>query len=779
MAFVDLTAGPAQEEYSLAGAEVYARRRWSDPWTWLPFVQPVTVTEGHGGAVGSATFRYIYGPIARAEDGLDDIYNPYYLSGAYVCVWVYDAYGAADLWYGQCEVEQSMPRGGEVAAGEQRFTAYEVSHMFGRIPVIGSYTWLGFINRPIVFNRSRSAGLGLNGNRHGGVLSSRLGGTWNALQLIEYLLYFFINNDEDGNPRPIQWQLAGDLRQLEYIEQEWDLHGRYCDACLAELIPRNRGLGWRPVIFADGSAYIYVFNSFSSGIVAWDGYLAPNSLQTQIDYTGVRAFDSEISINRLAEYATVEVLGGYVYSCFTVSVADGTLVPGWSEGEETAYKAGSSKEDATAEDHDNARSAESLDYVYQRFELPYDWNFFAGDGLGGDQYNVVPGVWPLGEIDPEILAPMYGEDQSFERELPFDVVSDTPVGFTKLRPFVLVNIIAEEEDPEDPEETILVDHWWYVDKMQAGERPAASVTLGSGELVINVRPPMNHVAALGSFEAGAEGTADSNHETKYDWQNYLATVNLRTDTRLRVAGYVPGWLPGEQGRKKVIDVPGAQAWYVVPGTVTRAEDGELVHHEGGLVRDDTIALQRIAVMAAWWYAQAQNVVRCDIGWITLAHPVGYMATGIWTREGYTELGTVITQRTWQFGQGVAPQRTTIETSYAELDFVAMSGDVARAHGVPALLDGTSGGSSGVASDFQAFREQMTQLPLRPTSVGVDGIERVKVLPPLVTTGGVREVWWLTAADGGTGDGQVWETFPGATRWYPRTGLWSDKSGVPV
>jgi hypothetical protein len=61
----------------------------------------------------------------------------------------------------------------------------------------------------------------------------------------------------------------------------------------------------------------------------------------------------------------------------------------------------------------------------------------------------------------------------------------------------------------------------------------------------------------------------------------------------------------------------------------------------------------------------------------------------------------------------------------------------------------------------------------------DAVERVKKLPPLPSTG-VKRVHWMspTEATGATGDGQLWVSSAGQTKYTPEQ--WStNKSGVPV
>jgi hypothetical protein len=66
-----------------------------------------------------------------------------------------------------------------------------------------------------------------------------------------------------------------------------------------------------------------------------------------------------------------------------------------------------------------------------------------------------------------------------------------------------------------------------------------------------------------------------------------------------------------------------------------------------------------------------------------------------------------------------------------------------------------------------------------TVINIDGsfnIEEVNTLPPIPTKGWKR-VYWRTPAQGGTGDGQMWEAYAGYERWAPCNFL-TDKEGRP-
>lgn len=774
MASVELTAESSPTSWYQVGAEVYVKSNWADEWTWVPWVQPLSVEEGVGTQTGRAEFEYHYGPIARAELGVQDTYFPYFLSGTYIAVNVFDQYGEALLWIGVVEADTAMPHGSDVFAGKQTFVAYELSAILDRYTLYGSITENGYIDRPLIFNRMRERGQVNFGNRGATTVGidsvpvfSDTNAVWNAYNVLQYILWWYVNYYPDGTARGLQFEIVGDTGILETIEEEWDLHGLTALQAIDKLIPRQRGVGWRIVTTQD-VVYIWVFSAFTDPVVVGSEVIDANSLQVYTDFTQNRNVALRLMFDKQNEYDFLMVMGGHVYSCFTLSVADGTLSRAWNTPDEEGYKAGSSIAGAVAADHDALRSEDAYDEVYQRFIIPTDWDFFAGDGEGGTQYNAVPGIDYYGNVDASITPNVFALGAAFQRELPFAAPSfnaDTPA---YLRCFGFVNIPTTDDPPED--------RWYRLDRLDPAGHQNCSIDVADDSLAVWIRPAINHMAALNHFDSGDVGTEESDQEPVWDWQDYIVTVNYRTDTRLQVSGYIPNKIPTELGKTKILEIPDTEAWYVVPGTVHYISDYALQHHSGGLLRDDTDRLRRIGQLASAWYAQPRSVVQYEIGTISLAHPVAYMIRGVLTAEGFTEVSTVVTRRTWRFG---GRQSTAVETSYIDIDFAQIESDTTTA--------GSGGTGHGYgrrgAASVDVYRQQerdrsTVQIPLRPGATTMQTIPRVKVLPAIPTTGRGKAVLWIST-DGGTGDDQIWESSPGDTRWYPRSGKWTDKSGVVV
>ena len=71
----------------------------------------------------------------------------------------------------------------------------------------------------------------------------------------------------------------------------------------------------------------------------------------------------------------------------------------------------------------------------------------------------------------------------------------------------------------------------------------------------------------------------------------------------------------------MIDIPDAEAHYVVPETVIEVTDGALVKHAGGFVRDDSERLRIAMTRAISWYAVPRTKVSYRFLSITTFLPV--------------------------------------------------------------------------------------------------------------------------------------------------------------
>lgn len=629
---------------------VYVKRYWYDEWEYVPYMDCLSCTEAAAPSVGHAMFRYNYGYILRKGNALWYQYDPIDLNGWYVCVYAHDYYGDVGLWIGvidSCDVE---PHGTSThSQGTLTFPAYGIEHTLDRRVIIGSYTDIGYIDRTLKFNKRDRRGLVSFGNRsnsvdgNGAYYFSTNNNQWTNLQIINYLL----SNFTDG----LTYQVVGATATLDATIDEHDFHGKTVLQALNELIDHKRGLSWR--IYTDGYnyIYIYVFSILQNALYVGTNYVPANEDQAVVDIRDAIDGRLKISMSDLNRYDSIIVRGNRISTCCTLSIADGTLSPGWTAEQETAYKAGSSAPDATKYDHDKERSTDKYNHVYQMFTVPSDWNFYAADGEGGALYNTVPYCWYDGTVDFDTEGSAWPTGLEFERILPIEAESPEFGGEMDYRdPF----IILKATDAEDNEA------YHFGDKLDAlANHSNIAFRNVDGKLAIILRGRIPHLLALNHFD----GAAESDIEPLYDYSDLIATVFFETDTYLQLIQTIPGNPISETGRTKLIEMRDAHYWWVVPGTVTDITDGALVKSAGGAVRDDSDLLRQTATLAAAWYGQQRATAELTIENINMMLPVGSLLIG--TVEGWhlRDIGTVVTSRTWD----LVNRKTIIQTGFRELD----------------------------------------------------------------------------------------------------------------
>lgn len=652
-------------------ASVFLKRNWTDPWQWIPFLEVDDIEERTAPGVSQARFTFDFGRIKRAPVGFWASYEALFANGAFCLVWGHNRFANEALWVGIIEIDEvdlrhvylegvasgglfgGAPQYVGVPQGRQQLTAYGIEHLLDRWAITGSYTEAGWLDRPMAFNRRERWGERLAGNRseepdaNGIYYFSSAGYLWTNLDIAQYLLWHY------GPIAPVVL-LDGQWGALNYLVQEWDFEGMTPWQAMNELIDRRRGLGWRIVPSTTGPAWAWVFSQLPEPLAvsvpdADDVVLPANEFQSAVDFSFANDTEASIQLSDLERYDLVDVIGGPLSVCCTLSLADGTLEPGWTAQQETDYKAGSTAQEPTAIGHDWARAADKWHAVYQKFRVPNAWDWTAGDGSGTAVMRIANPVVALdGTVLPEATAPAWIYGKTFRRELPFE--SDEE-GERELRqPFVVLQYDG---------------NWAFAEK---AEDIVANVRLSDNEMAVYVEPrPINHIAAENHW-TGAEPTE---HDPLYDYETYMLTVMFATDQHLRVR---LGIHPAEAARIKRIEMPYAEAWYVLHGTVLDLIDGEparwgeeITPEPGYMVRNDVGRLRAAAVLASVWYAVERRTLTYRYQGISTAHFPGSLIRAAANGLATAQINTVVTERQWNFGE----QTTTVRTGFEDLDAEAL------------------------------------------------------------------------------------------------------------
>jgi hypothetical protein len=334
------------------------------------------------------------------------------------------------LFVGEIDAESVNPFGFDYPAGVQAFTCFDLKQVLDRIDVRGS--WVAphpdadkyllpgpsyptdptdfelldipvFIDKTLTFNKTDGRGVALQGNRSADVDSngahyfSSDGELWTHFDIINYILINFAKNATfpvvvDGMAQ----------ESLEGIVEEFDPDGLKVKMVLDQLILRQRSMGWTITPTDDGILHVFVFSSLPYELTIGDITVPANTEQHILDTAQAAGVDPRISFDQLKVYTEVLVEGGPVRTTATFSYADGTLEAGWDAAQEAAYAAGTGNSDDTAAKHDAARKADKFDGVYQRHNVPQDWDGLVGDGTG---HGVIRPVAPVPDTIPPWTLP--------------------------------------------------------------------------------------------------------------------------------------------------------------------------------------------------------------------------------------------------------------------------------------------------------------------------------------------------------------------------------------
>lgn len=638
---------------------VWVRRVWTDAWEYVPYVRAERAKNCLWPDMPEAKLVYDFGFIKRHDLAVGDIWAPYDLSGAYIRIEGHSEYGSEPLFYGVCAEERyKMHTRPGILQGQELPTVYGMEHVLER--QIVSYTEAQSaalaaidIDRPMVFNKQgRFGGAGF-GNRssaeYGDTFTSHVfgdsvtPGVWSNLDILAYLLKNFA---PVPGPTWIVTAAGGEATMLDGIKQEHDLEGLDLFKALNQLIDRHRGLSARTFVDESDNVQIMLFSMLDVNL-SNDVFANPFSARLALDSDP--SLEADLHVDASTLHSSVLVKGGPVRVCGTWSYENAELEQGWPVATEAEYRAVSL---GSAVANDGARSADKYEHVYVRHRVPNDW-----DGLlGENDENAAPEVQASGLIDATVQAPYMLDYKTFDDEIPF-AQPRTSEGTLEYR-----KMFAFATDPDS--ETVVL-----VDRMDAVDKDAATLQPSRRELSVFVRTAgANHRAGLNHFNTGADGATGKDPE--WDYETLKLTAMYATDRHLKVLVAIDDANAlTEYPKQKVIFVPDAEIWYVVPGTVTDVVDGaELVQAAASTPRDDSARVRRIALMAYAWYLNRRHALDFKINTIDVAFGPGTLIEALTTLWQVIPVGTVVSSIAWDFPN----QTTRYTTSHANLQFAEMA-----------------------------------------------------------------------------------------------------------
>lgn len=629
---------------------VYLRTSWADAWVEVEHLHCTQARWAMGPSMPTATLRWRYGVgMRQLEETFGDVDLQSGKLRAFVKIEF--AVGAllADIntWYGVIDAEGHKIFGTKFSAnpavsrGIQQFSAFGLEHLLA-IHRIDSSVWENDIfasreiDRPLQFNSLvnndviGNRGHALNGasflfdGRVYNVNDTETRFTWSTREIIAYLL----THQTPKNSFPLV-TIPFALEDLDNILPRNDAPvvaqiGKSTLDIIASLTTRHRGIGY--YFGVDGQTIkLYPVSFASANLILPNGDVLPeNTRQRRF------VFDESANVSVHYQEASIDAVdqaiarGARQRTCFSISMEDETFVPGWSTALQDEYNAGASDDadypadaEIAARQRRNAlaRSQEHLEDVYSRFTLPHDWDYTAGDGVGGIKRHVFyddanfehnpypPEIRILGTLP--LLSNHDYEGTNIENGM---VTHNTPGPWHELPPLVIaplpeddafyaqldqIGLSKPQEDPQGSD----TDRTWSAHVRAITNDRALRIRVSGHE---------QHVIALQSFDPVDSSDVEIH---KWDYNEFICTIAVEDDTYCQVKW--PLDLPVRDDIRKLLIDAGDdyKLDYVVPTTIVGvATDGTFIRSTGGLVRDDRNKLENVARLAFEWYSTSRQTV---------------------------------------------------------------------------------------------------------------------------------------------------------------------------
>jgi hypothetical protein len=707
MALVQLTSSGFATTIDPGVPLVQIAKTWGD-WQNMPYIQPLQASLVAAPSIGQATFLHRYGLIQHEDSNTPVWEPPLALAGYFVRVVLYIAQANVVLWTGIIQEQEYHAFGSSSGnpAGDQLITAYTLDWCLDRISIIGAWTTDGYINTCPQFNLRRewiphpvgnkAAALDANGLPQFGPDKQQ----WTALDVLTYLMAHY------AAPAGLNISIGGQPDALTGWHYVWPLEGLTLRQALDKLIDRRRGLGWW--MYSDGDTIvIMIYTTIERDVTVGDVTLPGNMNQISYSWNDAILVDNPvISTTESNRYDSIVVQGARMMSTFTVGTADGTLVPMWTDADETLYKNIKQESGAYAMTSDMVRGQDRWKHVYQLFGIRADWDWMIKD------YPVAPRF----DNNAYVIEDNSSGDTYNDISRPFQRVTRLQRPYTAKGPFAgniqyMEPQVFATPSPSGgkyplPPDTTLPSGQSVIRGDLAGyvNVPPFSVTMADIAPAIEINAGLPHIMGANHY-LNADGTipGDSQQIAWYDWKTILATLCIETDVRPTVKvglGSSSPWL-----RTLHVEVPHAEFWWLVPGTIVYQNPDLSLNIAGGYAtRDDTEILRQVAALAKAWY----GVVRTPVSWsekyyITDLAPGKLITAASASVGGWVPINTVISAVVWDF-QAVT---THIQTGFGELDASIVLD-------IPGMSDFASVGRAfnRLTADMQQTKSQISNIPNR-------------------------------------------------------------------
>jgi hypothetical protein len=675
---------------------VQVKRSWQQPWADLPQLDVLRFSASLQPTMPSAAFVWRYGAI---DDGGGEFW-PYLplldgLIDQFVRICRLPTAGTEGsspipVWYGIFAEEDDLAGAVnpyQIATGDQVLTARGLELLLARCAIEGAVAKISGaaarIDTPLVFNGRPQSASRPFGNRSSaryanaetGVTSyvfSDDGEPWTAADILEYVLAWF-------GPAGLGFRPAGELANLAQFTPS-AAPARTVLAAINAVIDRRRGAAWRVTLTPNDEApQVRVYSTFDQDVTVGETNLTGASVRIDLDGDADAVEEVRIGRSSAHRYDRIIALGGPIVVCGTVSFQAGTLWEAWGAELQEEYQAAD----------EIARTADKYVHVFCAYTVAGS-DAIAGPTCEGD-----------GSLDLE-PPPQFWSAKRLLRRLPLALGGEDEDAPDEYRPPLVVCQITVEGQTN----WVAVDRIDELARSLGGSGPSMSVRLLDGEMGLLVHARPNYLLAKNDWTPSEDDIA----EPIVDYQTIRATVAWCSDRRLEVIAEVPGASPAGFPRTLTIDVPDAECWVILQGTVLDVQEGALVT-QGSFdeLRNDSARLEAVAAMAASWYQRQRR--RLGLRWANLVFEAapGDMVGLITAGGSPVAVNSTVSGVVWDASGGT----TTLSADFEELDFAGMAG---RRGGL--LVEGENLAGSAWGADFPAAgggrggQDRLVNLPVR-------------------------------------------------------------------
>ena len=688
------------------------KQNWTDDWQFAQYVECLNFKRSCAPDPPVAHFRYQTGQVKQQDQTSFSEFDSQDLRDWFIRVWLQppndDPYVA---WTGVVAEEELTYQREDIDSGPEMLTAYGLESILDRYVIGSSYAEddsddgsddsidedededtqdIIELDWAVPFNRRPKKGFQLKGNRSIDTIPddgsndsvytfSSDGQIWSHTDIVNYLLWFFTPDDMTFN-------LNGQIDSLNTTQDYFDLKKMTTWKALCHLIDRKRGVGFYLDVQDDDTININVFTLTDFDIQVGSKTLPAND--NQINLT----FPSDPPFNHLVDdvpfttsthnlYSQIIVRGARIKMVAPFGYQQAPLINGWTEDAQNDYlNATNSTDQSDPDANDKYRSREELfGDVFRSYWVDPEWD---GTDENGDNMLPIPQDDGSVSLDTDDGDPVWwGFQKTFSRTLPFKRMVDySQSPPTDARPDTAVAefqpMLVLYFDEDDGDSHTADQQWHQLDLLNFtnDELPNLASHPLNNQLGFRVSHTPNHYFALNHFNDNSSdpnmNANPTNHEPEIDFENMMVVAMAETDARARIVLNNPNVFVD---RPLHLDINSARYIYAVPdcpiGVMDDGTDLKTIDDDERVLIDDTDVLQTIACELAGWFSSPRQAIQ-----ITAKQPGYYADLGAFLVSlsginSQTQVGTVITS----LDTDLVRQRTTLRTSYLELDYVKLLG----------------------------------------------------------------------------------------------------------